>query len=94
LISEPTISAVKTACAEKLGLIIDFSRVTSFTTANGQASQTQGLSSVSVTINGTLLNTTCHVIDQLPHPIILGYPDLQAMRAVIDTSDDTIRFRH
>jgi predicted aspartyl protease len=87
-----TISAVKTASAKKLGLIIDSSRVTPFTTANGQTSQTQGLSSVSLTISGTLINTTCHVIDQLPHPIILGYPDLQRMRAVIDTTDDTICF--
>ncbi|KAG1468800.1 hypothetical protein G6F56_003628 [Rhizopus delemar] len=87
-----TISAIRTTLVSDLGLSVDPSKKLTFTTAAGAEATTLGVTMVLILLGEIPLHLECHVVDNLAHPIIIGYNDLQANKAIIDTGAGTIYF--
>ncbi|OBZ81158.1 hypothetical protein A0J61_10794 [Choanephora cucurbitarum] len=86
------ISVIRNLLAEKLGLTPDPSKATTFTIADNSDTSSRGNASV-VTMVGSVQRTLLfHVADQLNHPVILEYPELHELGAIIDTGKHEVWF--
>ncbi|KAI9331004.1 hypothetical protein BD770DRAFT_403670, partial [Pilaira anomala] len=86
-----SITVMRLSLAEKLDLQYDERYKISFTTANNQSNQSLGVVRVSCLLGELPVVLTCHVVNELAHEVIIGYPDLKALRAVIDTASNEVR---
>ncbi|KAG2190855.1 hypothetical protein INT47_006713, partial [Mucor saturninus] len=87
-----TISAIQASLVEKLGLTIDTSKSVAFTTANNQSTSSVGTVNVQGRLGEIPINITCHVVRNLAHLVIIGYKDMRALKAIIDTDADSVTF--
>lgn len=86
-----SISAIRSSVAQLLGLTPDESQITTFTNADNRSAVSSGTVSVNVMLGDIHAILRCHVVDNLYYQVILGYPDLKALKAVIDTSSNEVR---
>ncbi|KAG1135854.1 hypothetical protein G6F37_012378 [Rhizopus arrhizus] len=87
-----TISAISVDLAKRLHLMVDSSQRLCFTTATGTDAWTHGCVDVQVLLGEIPLKLHCDVVEQLAHPIIIGFKDLQAHKAIIDLDLNVIKF--
>ncbi|OBZ80363.1 hypothetical protein A0J61_11588, partial [Choanephora cucurbitarum] len=86
------ICALRTSVANKLGLNPDSSKSAAFTIANSGHASSRGTVSIPTMLGSINTVITYHVVDSLSHPVILGYPQLKRLGAVIHTNTNTIHF--
>ncbi|KAG1138813.1 hypothetical protein G6F38_010280 [Rhizopus arrhizus] len=86
------ISALRTSVAEKLGLSIDKTTAATFTIADNSGASSRGTVRIQTMIGPIDTTLVYHVVDTLSHPVILGYPQLKRLGAIIDTSNNQVRF--
>ncbi|KAG1393732.1 hypothetical protein G6F58_012257 [Rhizopus delemar] len=80
-----SISAIDSRLAADLGLVPDSDRSVSFTTADNRNTASLGTVSVRAILGELPVDLRCHVIENLSYPVIIGYSDLTALKAIIDT---------
>ncbi|KAI7896949.1 uncharacterized protein EV154DRAFT_398397, partial [Mucor mucedo] len=51
-----------------------------------------GVAKVNAMLGNTQVQLSCHVVNNLAHEVIFGYPDLKRHKITIDTDSDEVRF--
>ncbi|KAI7891932.1 uncharacterized protein EV154DRAFT_587193 [Mucor mucedo] len=86
-----SISAVPATIASGLGLQYDTSKAAAFTTTDNKNVSSLGVTYVKAMMGNTRVSVACHVVPNLAHEVIFGYPDLKRHKILIDTNTDEIR---
>lgn len=87
-----TITAIQASLVERLGLTIDTSKSVAFTTTNNQPTSSVCTVNVQGRLGEIPINITCHVVRNLAHSVIIGYKDMRALKAILDTDADSDTF--
>lgn len=86
-----SLTVLRFAVVQRFGLSVDTSRTISFTTANNQVNRSLGMVQVSATIGELPITLNRHVVSELTHDMIIGYPNLKALKVIIDTASNEVR---
>ncbi|KAG0927159.1 hypothetical protein G6F57_014373 [Rhizopus arrhizus] len=86
------ISAIRTSIANKLGVSPDVTKAAQFKIANNDNAASRGTVAIPTMIGPINTVLTYHVVDNLSHSAIVGYPQLKRLGAVIHTDTNVIRF--
>ncbi|KAI7867343.1 uncharacterized protein EV154DRAFT_453785, partial [Mucor mucedo] len=86
-----SVTVMRSSVADLLQLVPDSSMSITFTTANNQTNSSLGMIKSSALIGELPVVLHCHVVRELAHDLIIGYPDLKALKAIIDTASNEVR---
>lgn len=86
-----SLTVMRSSTADLLQLVPDSSFKITFTTANNQANSSLGMVKSSALIGELPVVLHCHVVQELAHDLIIGYPDLKALKVIIDTASNEVR---
>lgn len=75
-----------------MNLQIDTTQSVPFVTADRKYSSTEGTVTLRMKLKNHHSVLTFHVIENLSHDVIIGYPALRRLVATIDTANDEITF--
>ncbi|OBZ80352.1 hypothetical protein A0J61_11599, partial [Choanephora cucurbitarum] len=76
----------------KLGLPLHTSKISTFKIADNGNAASLGTMTIHTIIGPIQSPLTYHVANNLSHPVIIGYPQLKALGAVIHTDRNVIHF--
>ena len=79
------LSAIRSSVVDKLNLSINEDKRIQFNTAANQVTSSSGIVQIRALPSEIPVLLICHVVSQLAHEVIIDYPDLKSLRAIIDT---------
>lgn len=87
-----SITAVSAKAIDGLSINLDKSRALQFSAANRTISRTLGTARLPLSIQNHEVSLEFHVINNLAHEVIIGYPELRRLSATIDAANNQITF--